>query len=70
VVGDYYKECYRKIKDEHKHMSEYSVMELTGYYLDEYPNNSIDRLLYDMENNDVPYVLGAKAKLLIEVIVN
>lgn len=51
-------------------MSEYSVMELTGYYLDEYPNNSIDRLLYDMENNDVPYVLGAKAKLLIEVIVN
>ena len=70
MVGDYYKECYNKIKDEHKHMSELSVMELTGYYLVEFPGNPLDRLFYDMENNDVPYVLGAKAKLLIEVILS
>lgn len=70
MVEDYYKECYNKIKDDNKHMSELTVMELTGYYLTEYPGNPIDRLIYDMNNNDVPYVLGVRAKLLIEIIVS
>lgn len=70
MVGNYYKECYEKIKDKNKHMSELSVMELTGYYLVEYPGNPIDRLIFDINNNDIPYVLGVRAKLLIEVIVS
>lgn len=68
MIGSYYMECYNKIANADKHISDYTVMEMTGYYMTEYPNASMDKLMYDMENSVIPYVTGVKVKLILEVI--
>lgn len=68
MLGDYYVECYNKVADSKKELCDLTMMEAVGYYLSNFKGNPVERLMFDIENNDLPYVMGARVRTLLEAI--
>lgn len=67
MVGDYYKQVYQKVNS-NKELCDFTVMEAVGYYLCNFSGNPVERLMFDISNNDMPYVLGVRVKTLLDAL--